>query len=350
MTAFKLKHVDRFVDRHGHVRHYFRRNRGARILLPGEPGSVEFRAAYEAALAGGSAPATKPARRRGAPGTFDDLVQRFLESSNYSRLAPATRKSYRLTAEKLLREEDIGRRLVAQMRREHVSRMIGKRAAMPGAANHALRVLRILVRFAVELGWRQDDPTARLKLFAIGEHHSWTDEEIGAFEARWPIGTPQRTAFALLLYTGQRLDDVRTMAWAHLEAGGINVTQQKTRTRLWVPLHPDLAAVLAAAPRDHVTIITTGGQPYSPRSFGGWMAKAIGRAGLPNRCVSHGLRKAAARRLADAGCSAHQIQAVTGHKSLAEVERYTRAAEQRRLAQAAMDRLQGQKPNIDSQP
>lgn len=69
------------------------------------------------------------------------------------------------------------------------------------------------------------------------------------------------------------------------------------------------------------------------------MATRIGKAGLPERCVTHGLRRAAARRLAEAGCSANEIAAITGHASLEEVARYTKAAEQRKLARSAMDRL-----------
>jgi len=68
------------------------------------------------------------------------------------------------------------------------------------------------------------------------------------------------------------------------------------------------------------------------------VSDAIRAAGLPPRCVPHGLRKAAARRLAEAGCSASEIMAITGHKTLAEVERYTRAAEQERLARRAIKR------------
>ena len=56
---------------------------------------------------------------------------------------------------------------------------------------------------------------------------------------------------------------------------------------------------------------------------------------MPN-CSAHGLRKAAARRLAEAGCTAHEIGAITGHISLSELVRYTRAADQRRLAEAAL--------------
>ena len=54
--------------------------------------------------------------------------------------------------------------------------------------------------------------------------------------------------------------------------------------------------------------------------------------------TAHGLRKAAARRLAEAGCTMHEIAAITGHASLSEVQRYTRAADQARLARAAMDK------------
>jgi integrase len=347
VTAFRLKHIDRFVDRHGHVRHYFRRNRGARILLPGEPGSQEFRVAYEAALAGTDAAAVPNRQHRGAPGTFDALVQLYLDSSNFARLAPSTRNAYRLVIERFIRDEGIGHRLVAQMTREHVSRIVAKRFATPGAANDVLKKIRTLVRFAIDNGWRQDDPTLRIKPFAEGEFHTWTDEELAAYEARWPVGTRERTAFGLLLYTGQRLGDVRKMSWRDLDGPGINVTQGKTGTRLWVPLHPDLAALLEQWPKSHVAMLTTNfGQPFTVKGFGNWMADRIRMAGLPDRCVTHGLRKAAARRLADCGCTPHQIMAITGHRSLKEVQRYTRGAEQRRLAQAAMAQLQ----NKDSQP
>jgi integrase len=55
--------------------------------------------------------------------------------------------------------------------------------------------------------------------------------------------------------------------------------------------------------------------------------------------TAHGLRKAAARRLAEAGCTALQIAAITGHKTLKEVSRYTAAADQGRMARDAMKRI-----------
>ncbi|TPV98201.1 MAG: Tyrosine recombinase XerC [Beijerinckiaceae bacterium] len=63
------------------------------------------------------------------------------------------------------------------------------------------------------------------------------------------------------------------------------------------------------------------------------------RAGLPEKLSLHGLRKAAATRMAQAGCSVHEIKAVTGHKTLSEVERYTREAEKARLAVTGMGKV-----------
>ncbi len=73
---------------------------------------------------------------------------------------------------------------------------------------------------------------------------------------------------------------------------------------------------------------------------------------MPERCVTHGLRKAAAGRRAEAGCSANEIAAITGHASLEEVARYTKAAEQKKLARSAMDRLARERPGtpVPGQP
>ena len=81
--------------------------------------------------------------------------------------------------------------------------------------------------------------------------------------------------------------------------------------------------------------------PFTAKGFSNFMADKIGEAGLPERCVTHGLRKAAGRRLAEAGCSANEIASITGHVTLEEVARYTKAAEQKKLARAAIGRLAG---------
>ena len=125
-----------------------------------------------------------------------------------------------------------------------------------------------------------------------------------------------------------------------MAGNAINVVQTKTGAQLTIPLHPNLSAALRAWPRKHVVMLTTAfNKPFSDAGYGNMMADAIAAAGLPGRCVLHGLRKAAARGLAEAGCTEKEIAAVTGHTTLKEVARYTRAADQRRLAEGAVAKL-----------
>lgn len=335
MTRVRLPHINSFRDRHGKLRCYFRRPGGKSVPLPGLPGSSDFLDAYRLAAAG--IPATER-QRRTALGSFHELAVSYFGSPDYLRLAQSTRGEYRRIIEALMRE--IGPRSVAGMKREHVEAMLAKRVDKPGSAHNALKVLRLLIRFAVDRGLRADDPTLRVRTFKLGEHHTWHDEEIAAFEARWPLGTRERTVLALLLYTGQRVGDVARMSWRDLAGGSFRFVQGKTGTALSIPIHHDLATALAVWPREHISIVTTQyGKPYTSHGLGNLIDKATDAAGLPDRCVPHGLRKAAARRLAEAGCSTLEIASITGHASLREIERYTKAADQHRLASAAMLRL-----------
>jgi len=107
-----------------------------------------------------------------------------------------------------------------------------------------------------------------------------------------------------------------------------------------VPLHPELRAIIDASAGANLTfLVTERGRPFSGPSFTAWFRKHCDDAGLPKRCVVHGLRKAAARRLAEAGCTVHEIAAITGHVTLREVERYTKQVDRARLARSAMARL-----------
>lgn len=333
----RLQYVEQFKDRHGKDRYYFRRGHGERTTLPGLPGSQEFMEVYRAALA----QAFEPVRTANhKPGSFAALADLYFNSPDFLRLKDISKQGTRNNIERFL--EGHGHRYVADMSREAVNRLIGEKAATPAAANTLLKRLRTLIRFAIVNGWRKDDPTIGIRKFREGEYHSWTDAEIEQFEAHWALGTIQRTAFALHLYTGQRRDDVRQMTWNDAEGGVVRVCQTKTGARLVIPQHKLLKDALEAWPRKHVTILVgPRGKPYTVESYGNWMADAIDGAGLPKRCVLHGVRKAAARRLAECGCSANEIAAVTGHKSLSEVERYTRAAAQEKLAGAAILSLPG---------
>jgi len=140
------------------------------------------------------------------------------------------------------------------------------------------------------------------------------------------------------LYTGQRRGDVILLGRQHIRDGIVHVRQQKTGIELAIPIHATLATIIAEAPADHLTLLTTQtGKPFSAAGFGNWFRDCCNGAGL-SHCSAHGLRKAAARRLAEAGCTMHEIAAITGHASLSEVQRYTKAADQKRLALSAMEK------------
>src|SRR5262249_33501902 len=244
--------------------------------------------------------------------------------------------------------KDHGDKRAADLRRDHVVKLMSRLAGKPTAANTLRRTLRNLMRHAIDIGLRGDDPTRDVKAIRIKStgHHSWTDAEIAQFERCHPVGSPARLALALMLYTGQRRSDVIRMGAQHVRGGILYVKQDKIGVELAIPVHPDLAAVIAATPSRHLTFLTTTiGGSFAARTFAGWFRRECDKAGLPH-CSAHGLRKAAARRLAEAGCTAHQIGAITGHASLPELVRYTKAPDQRRMGRGAQakNRTSGLKP------
>jgi integrase len=332
------KYVHGFFDRHGKPRFYFRRLGFKQVLLAGLPWSPEFMAAYEEALAG--QPLLIGAARV-KPGSLRALAVSYFASPAFRTTKPSTQYTYRNVIDRLCAEH--GDKRAAMLQREHVVRLMAAHANKPGSANALRRALRAMMRHAVEIGMRADDPTRDVRAIAVKSdgYHSWTEAEIAAFERHQPVGSRARLAFALLLHTGQRRSDVVRMGRQHIGEGLLAVRQQKTGRQLWIPVHPALAAIIAETPTDHLTFLTTQfGQPFTAAGFGNWFREQCDAAGL-HGCSAHGLRKAAARRLAEAGCTEHEIAAITGHASLREIVRYTKAADQKRLAAAAMEKVKG---------
>lgn len=342
-----------YVERNyvkGHTYLSFRRGKGPRIRLPNDPTSPEFMTAYQAALTGQPVPSARDQLTRAAPGSIAALITSYKTSGEYVGLRQTTRTAYDGRLETI--RNDHGHRSLAGLSRERiVVGILQPYADRPGAALDTLKKLRILIRHAINIGWLKHDPSLGIKRPKIQKIRSWTDDEIAAYRKRWPLGTKQRLAFEMFLCTGQRRSDVVRMAWPHITAADkIVVTQQKTGRRLVIPLHRDLLAALAEAPREHVMILTTMyGKPFTVDGFSQWMRDAIRDAGLPLECQPHGLRKAAGRRLAEAGATAKEVMAILGHTTLSEAERYTEDADQARLADAAISRLEGHKANTITQ-
>jgi integrase len=335
MTKVELPYVKPERAPDGRLKYWYFRRGGRRWRLPGEPLSPAFMAEYHRLLAA-TGPQTKTSTRELPPGSFGAVVRDYLASPEFKK--PSTKKIYRLVLERLA--ELHGPKPVALLERRHIKAWRDARSETPGMANMLVNVVRRLLNYAIDSNLRPDNPAQRMPLFKLGEHRAWTDEECAAFEARWPAGSMQRRAYMLARFTGQRRGDIAGMTLAHRKDGAIRVVQQKTGAELWIPEHRDLAAELARG-GGHMSLLTKpDGGAFDSKSLGAWFADAIEEAGLPEACVMHGLRKTAARMLAEAGCSAHQIASITGHRSLTEIERYTRAADQKRMATAAIHRLE----------
>jgi integrase len=326
-------YVQQFLDRHGKARFYFRRPGFKRSPLPGLPYSPEFMAAYE--LANSERQPVGTARIK--PGTVAAAVTGYFSSLAFASLADTSRTVRRRILERF--REEHGDKGIATLSRVHVERMINAKVGQPGTALNFLVALRGLMRHAINVGLRADDPTVGVRgpKFKSAGFYSWSEEDIAAFEAKHPIGSRTRLAFALLLYTAQRRADVIKMGRQHLRDGLLHVRQSKTGKVLAIPLHPNLRAVLDATPAEHLTFLTTrGGKPFNADAFGHWFKHECREAGLPANASVHGLRKAACRRLAE-GCSASVIASISGHASLREVQRYVESAEQTLLARLGIE-------------
>jgi integrase len=346
------RHVHGFVDRHGKPRHYLRRPGFKPVPLPGLPYSLEFMEAYDAAMAGHSI-VRQIGSERTKLGTLNAAVIAYYNSEAFSQLSEGTRKARRNILDRF--REEHGEKRISKLSTRPLTVILSKKKQF--AARNWLKAFRGLCNFAVASGLMADNPTNDIELKApkSAGFHSWDEQEISQFEERHPVGTRARLALALLLYTVQRRGDVVRLGRQHERDAGltISITQQKTGTAVVIPIHPHLRVILDATPSKHLTyLVTEAGKPFSAAGFGNWFADRCREAKLPARCRAHGLRKAACRRLAEAGCTAPQISAISGHLSIREVQRYIDAANRTLLAREGMAKVATAFPstvNIHSQ-
>ena len=189
----------------------------------------------------------------------------------------------------------------------------------PAAASNWRKALRGFIDHCLSLDMIAVDPLAGVKLVTIKSngHHPWELEECSQFEAHHAVGTRARLAYELLLQVGQSRCDVVRMGRQHVRNGNISLQRQKTGVPFDVPVMPALQEAIDAMPAsNHMTfLVTAHGKPFSAAGFGNWFREICNEAKLPKRCTSHGLRKAAATRLADRGATTTQLMAWFGWKT-----------------------------------
>lgn len=333
--------LSRDTDRHGNTRWYVRLPGRPKVRLKPEYGTEAFWADYRDALAG-KALKVREAPAVAAAGSFRALCTAYFTSPEFGAWDVST-KSWRKRALELICKTK-GGLPVELLDTKGVRALRNELSAQPAVANQRLKALRSLFAWAIEAEETKTDPTRDVKFLSYKkrEHHSWTLEEVERYEKHWPLGTKPRLAMALLLYTAGRREDAPRLGPEHIKDGRIRFTQAKNEDRapidMDMPVHPDLVAAIAAGPPGGDTfLITQYGEPFTPNGFGNWFRDRCIEAGVPGR--AHGLRKAIAARLAESQATAHEVMSVTGHKTLQEVERYTRAARKPQMADSAMSKL-----------
>jgi integrase len=339
------------LDRHGNIRIYFRLKGRPKVRLRGTPWTQEFMAEYEAASGGVSSSSKQSGV---APGTWRWLcVRYFAECADYLRLDARTKHVRRSILEstfdepiapgspKLFRDFPLSR-----MTADAIEVLRDRKIATPEAANSRIKAIRQVFKFGVRRKLTPTNPARDVEYFrsASAGFHSWTPEEVLQFEEHHPIGSKARLALALLLFTGQRRSDVIRFGKQHVRSGKLTFTQHKGRNRkpkqLTLPILAALQRVIDASPCGDLTFLVNDfNRPFTAAGFGNKFRDWCNQAGL-RHCSAHGLRKAGATIAANNGATSRQLMSIFGWDTLKEAERYTRSADQQRLAQDAMHLLE----------
>ncbi|OSI33025.1 tyrosine-type recombinase/integrase [Bradyrhizobium canariense] len=337
-----LKYICEDVDRHGNVRCYVRAPGKRKVRLRALLGTPEFMEEYQAAIA---TAVEAPLRQadEAKRGSFRHLCIRYYSSAAYKALDVSTRNWQRRALDEIGQEH--GAKQVATMQAGHVRRLRDAKAETPAAANQRVKALRALFSWANEADETTVNPTIGVKKLQYRSegHHTWSDEEIQQYYARHPIGTQARLALDLLRYTAGRREDAPRFGRQHIRNGRFQFRQAKNEDRnpieIDIPLHPALAQSIAATRAGNMTfLITEYGKPFTANGFGNKFKDWCRQANLPH-CSAHGVRKATSTELAESSATPHEIMAVTGHQTLEEVDRHTKAASRKKTADRAMAKL-----------
>jgi integrase len=369
MAEFKLDFVNSFYDSRGKLRHQFRRKGHKRITIKGRPGSPEFMDAYHALLekTGGASPSEIGASRTKA-GTVNALAVALNKHDIFTKgLAKETRDSWRRIIDRFREFKTpsgrvYGENKIATIQKKSIIAFLEGKTA--NAQKNSLKAIRLFIRFAISQGELARDPTEEIEVLrADGPkskgHMTWLEPQVAQYRERHKLGTVARLALELLLNIAARRHDAHMIGQQHIRDGKLSWRPHKTlRTTgklLTIRIMPELKAALDAMHKEAraegvlMFLVNDYGRPFaSPAAFGNKFADWCMAAGLkPVQCDdgrtrnyrAHGLRKAALRTLAHAGCTGVELMSVSGHSSLDQVQEYLDEVDQERAAEAAMMKL-----------
>ncbi|SMO79424.1 tyrosine-type recombinase/integrase [Paracoccus laeviglucosivorans] len=338
----KLKHVKTITKRNG-VRFTYLAIPGHKLVrLPDGPkDSPEFLIAYATALSA-SGPELKG--RPVATGSIAAAIISYQRGSEFAEMANTTKQQRKGHLSKIA--DTWGRARLADLRIHHIEADLAKLSGHP--ANNRLKTWRSFCRWAKARRLITNDPSIDIGKSSTAKSDGfvpWSIDDIEAFREYWHPESAQRLALELIYWTAARASDaVRIGPGMVTKDGWLTFRQKKTGGEVSVPFNRTLPAfavgmkadldmfklAISHAPRHMTWLVTEHGKARSDKAFSSWFAGAARAAGIEGKSA-HGLRKARAMALAEAGATAHQIAAWTGHESLSEVQRYSKAADRKRI-------------------
>lgn len=329
------KYVKR-VPRGDRVHLYFR-FRGCYTPLPGDPQSAEFFEAYAQALAGTERP---KGGKRCADGSVDALIRDYKASPEFTCLAAKTQRDYGRELDHL--GGALGRFPARSIRRSAIVKMRNKISASRGtrSADFFVSVAARCFRIGLDLDYVDTNPAEKIDRINDAEAFKrWPVEARAAFEASSP--PPHlMTAYMIALYTAQSLGDVLRLARTVYDGRGFQARRKKTKRSGYIPAFSVLRSYLDKLPKDGVLFVTRpDGTRWTERAFSEEFRAWLDKLGL-DELHFHGLRKSTSAALAEAGASPHEIAAITLHATIEMVEHYTREADQKRMAESAIAKLE----------
>lgn len=302
-------HVHQQRDRNGDPIWYHRVGKGKRTRLWETYGSKAFMAEVAAAEAG--RPIPRVPVPRGGTGSLSWGFRLYRKSAAWMELSAATRKQRGNIIDRILKTP-AGEGGIADVTKKDIKARVAGLSEKPAAARHFMQTMRGFFKWVLEddIVAIDVDPTAGIVARAAPTKGfpMWEKDDLSAFEARWPLGTPERVAYAVLLWTGLRRGDAVRVGRPHVRAGVIRIETEKTKAWVAIVIEPELADALAAGPcGDLAFIVGEKGLPRVKESFGEWFRVACRAAGVAKS--AHGLRKTAATRDAQNGYTVHELEA-----------------------------------------
>lgn len=331
MPRLPLKYIDRIISK-GRVYDYYKRGGIRHSRIHGEFGSLEYMAEY-----GRLNKSFEKESPQVKYGTVRAIIAEYKVSADFTNLSAKSKLDYSHHLEKInltwgdLKITFITRKVALTYRDSLASR--------PATANYRMAVLRKLMSFAVDRGYITVNPATNPRRMKIGTWEPWSQEQIDLMMTTKDEGL--KTSMYLALYTGQRESDIITMTRKLKIENRIDVKQHKGGKYLSIPIHSKLKAHLLSQQfnKSSLTFVTRkDGNGYKVDHFKHEWKDEMDRLGISG-VVFHGLRKNATINLLEAGCTDHQVAAITG-MSLKMVAHYGLRVNQSKLADAAMAKLE----------